>query len=358
MKKADAAYKNTTQQIGIALILFFGIFTGAQVVYLIVQMILSIFAGEKTYNVVSSILWDALYLLSFMLPVAIFYAMSKNKSAKNALQDKNPTPKMILGSKLSAKILLIIPAALALNLVASTINSILVSPFNLSVLYEQTVYTPDYKLYRFLLDVIGTAIVPAFCEEFLFRGLILAALLPYGKKTAIIGSSVLFGLMHQNPAQLFYTTVLGMVLASIAVETMSIWGGVLLHFVNNFFGVVMDTAYCLYPEAQADYITNFLVLAILLTGAVCAVVLFVMYLKKRKKSKAILADVALPRVEDGVFGQSGLIVSGSENIAGYDLSRGYNVKGFFSPTIIIFAVLSAGTMLMLILSALLQQAVM
>ena len=55
-----------------------------------------------------------------------------------------------------------------------------------------------------VLVVLCIVIVPAFCEEFLFRGVVLSNLMPYGKGTAIIVISVPFGLMHGNFYQFLY----------------------------------------------------------------------------------------------------------------------------------------------------------
>lgn len=76
------------------------------------------------------------------------------------------------------------------------------------------------------------------CEEFLFRGCILSNLLPFGKKTAVIGSAVLFALMHNNTRQFFYTAAAGIVFGLVYIETGSIWAGTFIHLFNNFFAVI------------------------------------------------------------------------------------------------------------------------
>ncbi len=346
MTEADKKYRNLNNRIGAALLIFLAFFTGGQIIQSEFDLLIEYFASGKVSYIASSLLWDVIYLCSFMLPVLFFYKISKN----------HHTEKMIIGNRVSPLLPLIVLSALALNLVASVINAWLVSPFDLSSLYENVTYPDGYHLYDFILEVIGTAIVPAFCEEFLFRGLILACLLPYGKKTAVIGSAVLFGLMHQNPAQLFYTIVLGMVLALIVIESESIWGAVILHFVNNLFSVIMNACYYVMPADQADFITNLAVLAVLAVGFVCGAVLIVLRLKKNRKTKLTEDMMSRRNINDGVFGYYEIAEAETGNDFG--VSKKYYVKGFFAPCIVVFTVLSVLSMVLLIILAALNGIVM
>ena len=95
----------------------------------------------------------------------------------------------------------------------------------------------------FVLGVIFVAVLPAFCEEFLHRGLVMRSV---GKQTnykvAIIVSSVLFGLMHLNIEQVFYATILGVIIGFVGSATDSIYPCMILHFVNNFISVYLSYA--------------------------------------------------------------------------------------------------------------------
>ena len=76
----------------------------------------------------------------------------------------------------------------------------------------------------FMLVVIA----PVF-EEFIFRGVILHALKPYGNGLAIFTSGILFGLYHGNFQQCFYTAAAGIALAYIADVTGSIFPTTVIH---------------------------------------------------------------------------------------------------------------------------------
>ena len=77
-------------------------------------------------------------------------------------------------------------------------------------------------------------LLPAVCEEFAFRGFILSGLRHTGHKwRAILLSSLFFAVSHQVFQQSISAFILGTVLAYIAVQTGSIWPGMLVHLLHN-----------------------------------------------------------------------------------------------------------------------------
>lgn len=87
------------------------------------------------------------------------------------------------------------------------------------------------------------AVMPAICEELIFRGVILNGLAKYGKTKAIIGSALLFALIHANIEQTIYPIVFGIVLAMMVYKTKSILPGMVAHFVNNASVIVINYLY-------------------------------------------------------------------------------------------------------------------
>jgi len=86
----------------------------------------------------------------------------------------------------------------------------------------------------FFIAIIIIGIIPAFTEEFFFRGLILDGLKNnYSKKTAIFISALLFGIIHLNPWQFFGAFIIGSIAAWICIETNSILLCIYMHFFNN-----------------------------------------------------------------------------------------------------------------------------
>ena len=177
--------------------------------------------------------------------------------------------------------------------------------------------------------------MPAFCEEFLFRGTILANLEPYGKRGAIIISSLLFGLMHQNPYQIIYTVAAGAVLGMAYVKTKSIWLPTLMHFVNNAYSVTNQVIYANVDPALAN---SMLVVAQLLIMAV-GIAALVIYIKIEKKK-------AESRFDGGFFGKE---IELDSRYAEKPISERYAKKGFFRASMILYIVFSTLLMLALLL---------
>lgn len=91
-----------------------------------------------------------------------------------------------------------------------------------------------------ILYIISTAVVPALAEEFAFRGIVMGSLRKYGDVFAIIVSSVMFGAMHGNIVQIPFAFVLGLIFAYVDCKTNSIVPSIIIHFINNFYAVIMD----------------------------------------------------------------------------------------------------------------------
>jgi membrane protease YdiL (CAAX protease family) len=86
----------------------------------------------------------------------------------------------------------------------------------------------DVVLYGIIL-----AVLPAFAEEFCYRGVVLGLLRPFGDGFAILGSAFLFGVMHGNIVQIPFAFCVGLIFGYITVKTGSMWCAVILHFLNN-----------------------------------------------------------------------------------------------------------------------------
>lgn len=91
----------------------------------------------------------------------------------------------------------------------------------------------------FLIGTISMAIVPAIIEEFAVRGVVMQPLRRYGDGFAIVASAFIFSIMHGNMVQIPYTVVGGLYWGYLTVATGSIWPSIILHFINNFYSVVV-----------------------------------------------------------------------------------------------------------------------
>jgi membrane protease YdiL (CAAX protease family) len=85
------------------------------------------------------------------------------------------------------------------------------------------------------------------CEELVFRGAVLRALLRWTPRHwgAIAMSAFLFALVHANPAQMPHAFLAGLLMGWLYYRTDSILPGIAIHWVNNSVAYVL---YNLYPD--------------------------------------------------------------------------------------------------------------
>jgi membrane protease YdiL (CAAX protease family) len=101
----------------------------------------------------------------------------------------------------------------------------------MGVLFEEAVDEPV------LLLVFSMAITPAICEELIMRGVVLHGSRGLSIWKASLLNGVLFGFFHMNFNQFSYTIFMGIILAYVVLITNSIFAGMLIHFLNNFWAI-------------------------------------------------------------------------------------------------------------------------
>lgn len=103
-----------------------------------------------------------------------------------------------------------------------------------------TMFQPtSFPLY--LLAVLLMAVIPAICEELMFRGVILHGLRSrFSEWPAILLSALMFTLMHGNLQQFVYPFILGTIMGWVVVRTGSLVSSMLVHFINNFLVVTLS----------------------------------------------------------------------------------------------------------------------
>ncbi|MEQ8187405.1 MAG: ABC transporter permease subunit/CPBP intramembrane protease [Candidatus Eremiobacterota bacterium] len=99
----------------------------------------------------------------------------------------------------------------------------------------------------FLIKFSMIALLPALCEETLFRGVLQSTLEKHLKNRlhAIIYTAVIFGMFHMSPYRFIPTMIIGLYLGYLAQRSKSIFPGMLVHAINN--GLVYIVIYFM-PE--------------------------------------------------------------------------------------------------------------
>ena len=277
-------------------------------------------------DIIDQLFYAGIYLFVFILPAYLLrYSIRKRGLVyypiKAELRVTKHLPIILLGG-------------VFLIWTQSYINGALVSVFNYSafssdVLWEHQDFQYDYQV---VLQVVVAALVPAFCEELLFRGAVLTNLLPFGRVTAILISSLLFAVMHQNAEQVLYAFSAGVLLGLVYERTGSIWNCFFLHFANNFASVLVEVMEWRLPfDNEWFWAIAETALCVICIGFV-VLLTFVLNTKK-------------PNVENGIFGRT---FPSSDGYAAHPVSSSRAVQLFFNFPMILFLGSSVAQMISLI----------
>lgn len=163
--------------------------------------------------------------------------------------------------------IVIYPIGLMVNTVLTSITSIITKLFSES---GTTIPTADFSVDKasasaIIMTILYLVIVAPISEEIVFRGLILKALTPFGKKNAIIISALLFALMHKNIPQAIGAFAIGIIFAAADTKARSIIPSIIMHSLNNVLPCLININASVKSTA-ITVIYNFLVYAIVLVG--------------------------------------------------------------------------------------------
>lgn len=234
-------------------------------------------AVRETVSMLTSIILSALAILLPTLPLCLV---------------RHRTPKAVCASpskKPNVNIFAYIPFAIGMGYFASLAANLLFGETSRFIETEAG-FLPSTVLGT-ILYFVYIAVLPAIAEEIMFRGVIMGALMPYGRTQALVISAVLFGLTHVNPIQAIFATVMGLLIGELYAQTGSIWWGALIHFLNN--AISSSVTYLLQIYGEDDIIVlgvfGLVVLAIMTFAIAYGTVLVIRANKKRR-----LVDLAPP----------------------------------------------------------------
>jgi sodium transport system permease protein len=133
-------------------------------------------------------------------------------------------------------------------------------------------FTPPEGLGGQALLVLVVALMPAICEEAVFRGWLLSSLrAKMSGPWAVALSALLFGLFHLSVYRLLGTTALGVIMGALVWRSGSIWTSALYHFLNNAGSLLLvDALKAAGVEVQHDELPLWLLLSSLALSALGA----------------------------------------------------------------------------------------
>ncbi len=295
--------KNRMNKVACAILIFIGILSILQVVietaFIFVK---EIFPDQ--YSVAYSIASGSSYILSYFLSAFVYKLSCKKEYSPISFS-------FSLGDHPVAYI----TAALGIAFTASHLMSYLG--------FGGTLLNEEYHGEDIVLMLFTTVLIPAFCEEFFFRGLIMSNLMPLGRNFAIIASGIIFGLVHGNHDQILFATIVGIVLGWLYADTGSMWCGIIVHMFNNLISVVGTVL-----VGTLEYDTALKICAVIETTViVCGAISVIYLIPKLKNKKSSFYDKGFFGSKQAALCDCGITYSGSDYI-----------KGFFSPAMIAFIV--------------------
>ena len=239
--------KNVFKTIGVTLLLLF-VYMALQTVLSVIPMLVVLVNGmdgavdaEKMSEMmvagfdmtmpgaINALAWG---LFLSTIAMLLFLHFTGFYKLKRSLLNSVPRRPLILS------VLLVFAAMFSLN--------ILVQCFSLENLLEEQFKELSHNV----IGIITIAFLAPLLEEVLFRGAIQGYMMRYFKPwVAIVCSALIFGLIHMNPVQIVYATLLGVILGWIYYRTGSLLPVILGHVLNNSVATITTL---LAPEHGAD----------------------------------------------------------------------------------------------------------
>ena len=246
--------------------------TGFVLVQIVTSFILIMFDGlyDKYLNSTifqASFNTIAIELFALVVPFGLVALINKKKYQSQLI----PTAKLPFGRLclwVGFGMLCCIGADYVVGILVTIVDS-----FGHTLTQPET--APPTTLFSCIASVIGTAIVPALCEEFALRCCSLGLLKKYGKAFGVVTVSLVFGVLHGNVIQLVFAALVGIILGYVTVKTGSVIPAVLIHAFNNGMSVTGEVLVYFFGEQTDEYSTYAMFLFWMAVGAVCAIILAV-----------------------------------------------------------------------------------
>ena len=132
-------------------------------------------------------------------------------------------PKKILNFKILIYIALAVACYFALYPIVLSFNK----------LFKVPVTKLEISKVGYIYSIFSRVLIPAICEELLFRGIIFKGLETKSKTFAILISALMFSIFHMSKEQFIYPLLMGLLLGVIMAYENNIIYCIIVHIVNN-----------------------------------------------------------------------------------------------------------------------------
>lgn len=187
-----------------------------------------LYAGDNVY--LSLVI---LQFLIFLIP-AVFYTKIKGKGYFSTLNMKMFTPDALA-------FILIMSASLILG--SATLRFFceeLSIPRSDMILMRKSFENITLSFDPFFA-LIAYGLVPAACEEFIFRGIMISEYRSGGRICAVIVSSLFFSFLHYGFENFILSFFIGVMLSFAVYVTGSLWSAFIIRFIYNFYSLFLES---------------------------------------------------------------------------------------------------------------------
>lgn len=214
-------------------------------------MAVIIISLEKSKGINTEGVGDMQFFIMILAGIVAFYFF------KNEIKDHAKVE--IRKDKINIKYILlyltILPAIGYIgDYIVILINNVLKLGFNINSVNEAF---QAKSLTGMIMLLLYTVILAPIFEELIFRGYTINLFKKYGKKTAIILSAAMFGILHAEYMQILPAIMGGIVLGIIMIKTNDIRICIICHMVNNLLALLQN-----FLDIRIDYILIILALIV------------------------------------------------------------------------------------------------
>jgi membrane protease YdiL (CAAX protease family) len=198
------------------------------IILFVVLIILNHFLGGliQAYNPALGLLFSQLFII--LLPALLF--IGKNEFKSLISQHRRKT---------LSGFIVVVAAAVPMYIITTFLFWIL-SFISSSHSIDVSKYSELLKIENsnIVLIILLYAVVPAICEEILFRGYFLKVFRKYGIITALIFPALMFGVFHFQYIKVLPVFISGIWLGFLAIKTKNIILPIAAHFLHNFIVIL------------------------------------------------------------------------------------------------------------------------
>lgn len=206
-------------------------------IVMFLQLFLPIHLIFKLFNITDTKLMLFIsHIVTFIFP-AIIYLIVTKQSARDVLK---------LNKLYFKDILLIILLAFVCQPIMTFFS--LISQF----FFENEIgnFVTNIVESPYIVLLLLIAVLPAITEEITIRGIVLSGYEDKNIYLSCIITGLLFGIMHLDPQQFLYATVLGVILALVVRITNSIFASILMHFLINGTSITLQKLLSLVTQSD------------------------------------------------------------------------------------------------------------